>query len=219
MEISVNGATLYYEAQGSGEPVILLHGNGESHQIFDKLSEKLKKNFKLYAIDSRNHGRSEKTDDFSYATMAKDIHDFIQKLALGAVHFIGFSDGAIITLMLAMKYPEMIKKMALLGINLKPEDFTADIYREIKETYQQTNDPFCKMMLEQPDIELEDVKNVDIQTLIIAAEHDIFKPETFKNLANAMPDATLKIIPEQDHGSYIVNEDMLYPDLNVFFEM
>ncbi|MFV0329106.1 MAG: alpha/beta fold hydrolase [Dysgonomonas sp.] len=100
MKIEVNNIILNYIKEGAGKPVILLHGNGEDHHIFDKLIVKLKQNFTIYAIDSRNHGESQMTDDYSYETMAEDIYQFIQKLSLKDVSVIGFSDGAIISILL-----------------------------------------------------------------------------------------------------------------------
>ena len=61
MYINVNGVNLYYEVYGSGMPIILVHGNSETHQIFDVLIDKLKEDYKVYAVDSRCHGKSEKT--------------------------------------------------------------------------------------------------------------------------------------------------------------
>ena len=83
MEILVNNVKLYYEECGSGKPIILLHGNQESHEIFDKLIDKLKDNYKVYAIDSRCHGKSENPIDISYDLMCDDIIDFIKKLHIG----------------------------------------------------------------------------------------------------------------------------------------
>ena len=59
MKILVNNVNLYYEEYGNGQPIILLQGNQETHEIFDKLIDKLKDNYKVYAIDSRCHGKSE----------------------------------------------------------------------------------------------------------------------------------------------------------------
>ncbi len=78
MEINVNNITLNYLVKGNGNPLILLHGNGEDLQIFDKLVSKLEKQFTVYAIDSRNHGGSTRTEDFTYEAMAEDIHQFIE---------------------------------------------------------------------------------------------------------------------------------------------
>ena len=80
MKILVNNVNLYYEVYGNGQPIILLHGNQETHEIFDKLIDKLKDNYKVYAIDSRCHGKSENPIDISYDLMCDDIIDFIKKL-------------------------------------------------------------------------------------------------------------------------------------------
>ena len=80
MEIQVNNVRLYYEEYGSGQPIILLHGNQETHEIFDKLINKLKDNYKVYAIDSRCHGKSENPKEISYNLMCDDIIDFIKNL-------------------------------------------------------------------------------------------------------------------------------------------
>jgi pimeloyl-ACP methyl ester carboxylesterase len=218
MIVDAGGTALFYEKSGKGPPIVLLHGNGEDHHIFDKLSAKLEDDFTVYSVDSRNHGQSEKTDDYSYDTMAEDIYKFVGALRLGRVDLIGFSDGAIIGLILAMKHKETVRKMALLGVNLKPEDFTEESYRFIKDTYEKTKDPLFKLMLEEPHIELDEVKDVDISVLLIAAENDIYKPETFTDLANALPRAMLKIMENHDHDSYIVGQDMLYPDFVSFFK-
>lgn len=216
MKINVNNITLNYIQEGQGEPLILLHGNGEDLQIFDKLISKLKKQFTVYAIDSRNHGSSTRTEDFSYETMAEDIHQFIEKLELKHVSVIGFSDGAIISLLLTLKYPQIFKKMVLLGVNLKPSDFKLDIYNSIVEEYEKTQDPLFKMMLEQPNIELDDLKEINTPTLVIGAEDDLYNEDSFQNIADTMPDAELKIMKGHDHGSYVINSDILYPSLNEF---
>jgi pimeloyl-ACP methyl ester carboxylesterase len=216
MKITVNNIELAYEKFGDGEPLILLHGNGEDHHIFDVISKKLKDDFTIYAIDSRNHGESTKTEDYSYETMAKDIYSFIHTLNLGKVNIVGFSDGGIISLILAMNQGECINKMALLGVNLKPDDFTEESYQFIKKTYEETKSPLFRLMLEQPDIELADVKNVTTPTLVIGAEHDVFKPEMFADLTEALPNAELIIMNGHEHTSYIVDQDILYPDLVKF---
>ncbi len=218
MKIDVNGTTLFFEKSGGGTPLILLHGNGQDHSIFDKLAAKLEAHFTIYALDSRRHGQSAKAEgDLSYGEMAEDVYAFIEALSLGRVNIVGFSDGAIITLLLAMKHSECVEKMVLLGVNLKPEDFTERSYQFIKETYEKTGDPLFKLMLEQPDIELADVAKVNIPTLLIAAEKEICKAETFPRLAAAMPDASLKIMAGHKHETYIVHQDILYPDLLAFF--
>lgn len=216
MEINTNNITLNYIKEGNGDPLILLHGNGEDLHIFDKLIDKLKIQFTVYAIDSRNHGGSSRSEDFTYKTMAEDIRRFIEKLQLKQVSIVGFSDGAIVALLLAIEHHQIFDKMVLLGVNLKPTDFKLEIYNSIVEEYERTKDPLFKMMLEQPNIELEELKGVDTPSLIIAAEDDLYHENTFQDITNTIPNAVLKIIKGHDHGSYVVNNDILYPYLREF---
>lgn len=218
MKISVNNIELNYIKTGQGQPLVLLHGNGEDYHIFDKLAEKLSRKFTIYAVDSRNHGGSSKTNDLSYEAMAEDIYQFINKLRLAEVGVIGFSDGAIISLLIAMRADNPIKKMALLGINLKPTDFKKGNYNYLVAEYEKTKDPLFKMMLEQPDIELAALKNVNLQTLVMAGQDDLFYRKTFVAVAETIPRATLKIMKGHDHSSYIIDQDILYPDFLEFFQ-
>ncbi len=213
MLIRANGIDLYYEKAGVGPPLLLLHGNGEDHTIFSTITKKLRNHFTVYAIDSRNHGASQKTDDFNYEIMAEDIISFIQELHLKKVDILGFSDGAIVALLAAMKHKDLINKLLLLGLNLKPGDFITECLDYTKHMYENTQDPLYYMMLTQPQIELESLKTVNVPVLLVAGEHDIFKPETFVNISRALPNAELMIMKNHDHESYISNSDLLFDDV------
>ena len=113
MFISVNGTNLYYEVHGNGTPIILVHGNSESHKIYDVLTEELKSNHQVYAVDSRNHGESDKTNTISYDLMAEDFIQFIEKLNIENPILYGFSDGGIIGLLIAIKRPRLLSKLII----------------------------------------------------------------------------------------------------------
>lgn len=217
MEAHVNGARLHYAKSGDGPPLLLLHGNGQDHHIFDKIVPRLATTFTVYALDSRNHGQSEMTAAYSYDTMAEDVHAFIVGLGLGRANVVGFSDGAIVALKLAMAHGGMVAAMALLGVNLKPEDFTEKSLNYIRTNLEKTDDPLYRLMLEQPRIGLDDTRQITVPTLLVAAEREIYRPEVYTELAAAMPNAQLKIMTGHNHESYIVNQDILYPDLKEFF--
>lgn len=217
MHIHVNEVYLFYDVYGDGPPLILLHGNGEDHHIFDAIGARLASHYRLYALDSRNHGRSERTDRYDYGVMADDLLAFIQALELAPVRILGFSDGAIVSLLLALRRSEVVSKMALLGVNLSPRDFTAETYAEIEQAYKKTCDPLCKLMLEQPDIPLDALKSVQISTLIVGAEHDIYRSGLFHDITTAMPAAQVLILQGHSHDSYIIGQDLLYPQLHRFF--
>lgn len=213
MQIQVNNITLHYQLEGTGEPLLLLHGNGEDHTIFEPLTKKLAEKFSVYAIDSRNHGQSSKTDDFSYQSMAEDIVAFIEKLDLKNVSLVGFSDGAIIAALIEINKPKTFNKIALLGINLKPSDFKPENLAYLKEEYAKNNDPLFKMMLEEPNIELESLKNINCPTLLVKAEDELFNDSLYEGMMKTLPNAQLLTMKGHDHASYVVESDALYSDL------
>lgn len=217
MLLEINNIALHYTKEGAGKPLILLHGNGEDHTIFAPLTKQLSKHFTVYAIDSRNHGKSSKTDDYSYETMAEDITQFVQKLELRDVSVVGFSDGAIIAALIEIANPKTFNKMAFLGINLKPSDFKPENIEYLKEEYEKNNDPLFKMMLEEPNIELSALKAIACPTLVVKAEDELFVDELYENIVATLPNAQLLEMKGHDHASYIVESDALYVDLVKFF--
>jgi pimeloyl-ACP methyl ester carboxylesterase len=217
MMIDLPGVSLFYQQSGIGSPLLLLHGNGEDHTIFEPLSKKLEGHFSVYAIDSRNHGRSQTTAEYKYDVMAQDVYNFIVKLGIGRVGIIGFSDGAILALILALNHPEVIDRMALLGPNLEPDDIKPEFIAWIKEKLAETGNRLWSMILQEPHLDLEALAKVDIPTLVMGGENDIFKPETFSTLAKTLKNAALKIVPGHDHESYIAGSDLVFPDLMEFF--
>ena len=218
MQLEINDIQLNCEKIGEGHPVILIHGSGEDHHIFDKLTERLKNNFTVYAFDSRNHGLSTKTDDYTYESMAEDYSQAIKLLGLEKPYLVGFSDGAIIGVIIETLYPNTFGKMALLGINLQPSDFKDEILQYLEAEYAETKDPLLGMMLTQPSISLSQLEQIGTASLLVFAEDDLFKSEMIDSILESMPDSTSKIVEGHDHGSYIINEDILYPDLMQFFD-
>lgn len=83
MNVQVNGVILYYEKQGSGPPLVLLHGNGEDGRIFDRTAEVLAPHYTVYTIDSRCHGKSSRDVPLSYDLMAADVLAFSKAFKLG----------------------------------------------------------------------------------------------------------------------------------------
>ena len=112
---------LFYEKQGTGKPLILLHGNEEDHRIFDEAIELLKKHYTVYAVDSRGHGQSDKVLEYHYLDMAKDIQEMIEQLELKDVSLMGSSDGAIIGLLIGSLYPKLVDHLILAGVNVDAE--------------------------------------------------------------------------------------------------
>ena len=146
MKVKVNNVELYYEKYGKGKPVILLHGNQETHEIFDKLIEKLKSNYEVYAIDSRCHGKSENPKEISYNLMCDDIIQFIKELNIEKPILYGFSDGGIIGLLVAINDPTLLSKLIISGANINPDVFTATDLLLTKLFYFLTRSKYIKMI-------------------------------------------------------------------------
>ena len=213
MEININDTVLFYEKSGTGDPLILLHGNGEDHHIFDKLAFRLKNHFTVYALDSRNHGLSRKTDKYSYAVMADDLLEFIKALRLSGSAVLGFSDGAITALSAAAADKNSVGKMLLLGVNLKPEDFSKKDLKAMRDEYKKTGDPLLNLMLKEPNIDIEDLRSISIPVLIAGAENDVFDKSLFYAAAEAIPGAKVLIMKGHTHDSYVSGSDVLYPEI------
>ena len=210
MEIKVNNVKLYYEEYGSGQPIILLHGNQETHEIFDKLIDKLKENYKVYAIDSRCHGKSENPKEISYNLMCDDVIQFIKKLNIENPILYGFSDGGIIGILVAIKEPNLLSNLIVSGANITSDVFTTFDFILTKLFYFFTRSKYIKMMLDEPNIPLENLHKIIIPVHVLAGEKDVIKLEHTKLIADNIKYSTMEIIPKEKHGSYIIHSDKIY---------
>lgn len=217
MKITVNGIELFYEAAGQGRALILVHGNGEDHHIFDQLVDILKVRFTCYSIDSRGHGKSSKVNTFSYQTMAEDIMAFIIKLKLTDVVYYGFSDGGIIGLLIASQ-SNLISDLVISGANIEPRGLKNNVYYLMKAAYIIKKDPKIKLMLEQPFINHHTLHKIKARTLVLAGSKDMIKESHTIEIAHNISGSKLLILPKEDHGSYVVNSTKLAPIILSFVE-
>ena len=216
MYIRVNGIDLFYEKKGQERPIILLHGNGESHKIFDTLTRQLIPKFSVYAIDSRGHGKSGKTKRLDYGDMARDIAAFINELEIEKPMLYGFSDGGIIGLLLAIRYPALLSKLIISGANTRPDGINSMWTFLIKASYFFTRSGKDKLMLTQPNITDAELNSIAIPTLILAGSKDMIKAEHTKNIAQNIPGSALKILDGETHASYVINSEKLYGIIEPF---
>lgn len=209
MQITVNNLTLFYTCIGSGEPLIMLHGNGEDHTIFDEAVELLSKYFTVYAIDTRDHGQSDKVEELHYNDMAEDIRAYIEELHLEKPILYGFSDGGIIGLILASKYPDLLSKVIGSGVNVNPDGLVKGWHTIFKIIYFFNRSPQFKLMLTEPDITAEELKQIQIPVYLTGGSKDMIQQKHMQFIADSIPGAKLTIFDGEKHGSYIIHSQKI----------
>jgi len=220
---SVNDIKMYYAIfnKNGKEPVILLHGGFVSSDEWGFEVPLLSKTHKVIVIDSRGHGRSTMSDQpFSYNLMASDVLQLMDYLKIKKASIVGWSDGGIIGLILAIKYPERVNKLFTFGTNYnlsgyktEPVDSTlaAHFMARVQANYRKlspTPDNFAglrkalgKMYSTEPDLNPAEIKTIKVPTVIACGEYEQFiKLEHFQDLAHLIPGAQLVILPNVSHG-------------------
>ncbi len=216
-----NGALLYYETYGSGSPLLLIHGNGESIAEFKGQIGDFARQHRVIAMDSRGHGRSELgTTPLTYEGMTEDVNALLEQLRLDHVKVLGQSDGGIIGLLLAIRHPDKVGMLAVMGANLEPDaaypwalDGIVRIRSRIAEQLEKGADPkplqFQLQLLDlvgnQPHIPLADLRNIQAPTLVMAADRDVIRTEHTLSIFQAIPRSQLAIFPGATH--VIVSQD------------
>ena len=205
-----NGIEINYEVYGAGEPFVLLHGNGEDHTIFYELIEDLKNDYTVYAIDSRSHGKSGE-GELSYSLMAEDVKCLIESLNLEKPIVYGFSDGGIIGLVLASKYPDLISTLISSGANVTPSGLKWYIRAFFKVQNFFKPSPFLSLMINEPNITREQLESITANVLVLCGSNDMVPYKHSLYIANTIPNATFKVLKGENHGSYVINSPKLYP--------
>jgi pimeloyl-ACP methyl ester carboxylesterase len=207
----INGIKLYYETYGTGKPLILLHGNGGSIKSQGGRIEYFKKNFQVIAIDSRAHGKSIDATNklLTYEQMANDVKVLLDSLKIDNAYIWGQSDGGILGLLVAIKYPTKVSKLATFGANIFPgkKAVFSEIDKMVKDTLKTTKDirtrNLYSLLAYQPNIKEKDLKNIKCPVLIMSGDRDAIRLEHSIKIFNNIENSNLFIMPGATHfGSY-----------------
>lgn len=204
MTIEVNGVKLFYEVVGTGDPLILVHGNGEDHGIFTEAAAVLKDYFTCYLVDSRSHGKSSAVKPLHYRDMAADYIEFIKALNLKRVTYFGFSDGGILGLMIGAAC-DLVDTIIVSGANTRPDAMVPSFARFLKLVYFFTHSDKFRLMLQEPDISGEELRRIQAKTFVLAGSKDLVKREDTDFIAANIPGAQEHILEGESHASHIVH--------------
>lgn len=223
--ILINGFKMYYEVYGEGEPLLLIHGNGGSIKGHSKRIEYFKKKYKVIAADSRSHGKSEDLgDSLTYKNMTSDYNALLNYLDIDSCLIWGQSDGGIIGLLLAIDYPDKVKRIAAFGANIRPD--TSAVYSSIvnwvEATLEKTKDEHERRLFTllkyQPNISYDDLAQIKAPVLIMSGDRDAIKLEHTIDIFNHIENANLFIMPGATHFGAYEKTDLFNTVLSSFFE-
>jgi pimeloyl-ACP methyl ester carboxylesterase len=229
---NINGIRLYYEIYGTGEPLLMIHGNGGSINDFINQVPYFSKKYMVILADSRSQGKSVDTgDSLSFEMMADDFSALLDELHIDSCHVLGWSDGGINGLMLAIHHPEKVKKLAITGANLWPDSTAicaADYLRglnyydtlgKMPQTPENINNrKLVKLDMFQPHLSRQQLKEIACPVLVIGGDHDIIPPEHTLLIARWIPGAYLWILPNSSHSTLIDYRDQFNRTVDEFFK-
>lgn len=228
----IRGFKMYAETYGKGQPLLVIHGNGGSIGNFTNQIPYFSKKYKVILADSRAQGKSvDAGDSLSYEMMADDYAALLDAMKVDSALVIGWSDGGINGLLLAIRHPEKVKKLAVTGANLWPdttavfsdvEDIVLPAYTELKNKQQRTareKDAWklTRLLVEEPQIRPEALHQIQAPTLVIGGDHDVIKPEHTLLIAQNIPNAYLWILPNSGHSTPLVYTDEFNRKIDDFF--
>jgi pimeloyl-ACP methyl ester carboxylesterase len=217
--VSINDASIYYETYGAGPPVLVLHGGfgtieGMSYQIM-----KLAESHLVVAVDTRGHGRSTASSEpMSYALIADDMLKLLDRLQICQVDVVGWSDGGIVALDLAIRHPERVGRLVAISANFDTDGLVGNP-APASEVLEIPSAPLRYKLLApdptqwpvlyrnvvtmwrtQPHYTLEELSHIKAPALVMAGQFDVVKPEHTDQLAKSIPGGQEIIVQGSTHA-------------------
>ncbi len=230
---NIRGFKMYAEVYGKGQPLLFIHGNGGAINNFIKQIPYFATKYKVIVADSRAQGKSvDPRDSLSYEMMADDYAALLDAMKVDSAYVVGWSDGGINCLLLAIRHPEKVKKLAITGTNLRPDTSAVleEIWQMVRPAYTELSNKAVKteeekagyklmnLLMTQPNIPLSDVNKVNVPTLVIGGDHDVIKEEHTMEIYKNIPQAYLWILPNSGHSTPVVYADEFNKKVDMFFK-
>jgi pimeloyl-ACP methyl ester carboxylesterase len=234
----VNGASIWYAMFGNGPPVVLLHGGLANSNYWGHQVPVLAQKHQVIVIDSRGHGRSTRDGKpYGYELMASDVLGVLDKLAIPKAAIVGWSDGAIIGLSLAMNHPDRVARLFAFAANSDPsgvkdvdkspvfQQFIARAEKEYEalsatpKDYKEFVEEISDMWAKQPKWTKADLAKITVPTWIVDGDRDeAVERSNTEFMAGAIPSAGLLLQPEVSHFSMLQDPAQFTSDVLHFLE-
>jgi pimeloyl-ACP methyl ester carboxylesterase len=238
-DAEVNGIRLHYSTLGHGSPVVLLHGGLGNADYWGLQAKALAARHTVISVDSRGHGRSTRdARPYGYDLMADDVIALLDQLQIPRADFVGWSDGAILGLDLAMRYPQRVGKVFAYAANTQTSGvkegvennptFAAYIERAGQEYARLSPTPkeypafveqIGHMWASQPNWSDADLARIKAPVLIVDGDHDeAIKREHTQYMAATIPGAGLLILPNVSHFAFLQDPGLFNAALEHFLD-
>jgi pimeloyl-ACP methyl ester carboxylesterase len=224
----VNGIRLWHAVFGQGQPVVFLHGGLANADYWGLQVPAVARHHQVIVMDSRGHGRSTRdTRPYGYDLMADDVVGLLDVLGIGQATIVGWSDGAIIGLDLAIRHPDRVSKVFAFAANTDPSGVIAGVeknptfarfieragqeYQALSATprdYTGSVNAISRMWATQPNWTAKQLAAIKVPVLVADGDHDeaIKRPHTEK-IAATIPGAGLLVLPDTSHFSFLQDPD------------
>lgn len=210
--ITPDGASVYYEMTGNGTPLVLLHGNGQKHQVFSQQAEYFKNHCRIILIDTRGRGPSSLGPYvLTPELLAQDALMVLDHLKIPKALFLGFGDGGNTVLELALHSPQKVLGFIITSLNL-PSENLKPLIRTLNQAEEKIYGLLEKFHLpvkrrktsadtSEPSWEIspEDLKTIHVPALVIAGDSDLMRKKYTQSVADSIPDAQLTVINHAGH--------------------
>jgi pimeloyl-ACP methyl ester carboxylesterase len=227
----------WYDEAGSGDPLVLLHpgGAGVDARAFGPNLGPLAAHFRAYTPERRAHGRTpDVAGPITYEAMAQDTIAFLEAVVGGRAHLVGYSDGAVVALYVALRRPDLVDRLVLvagvfhfngwlagvLEAATEPPPFLERLYGELSpdgpEHYPLVVEKMAAMHTTGPTLTTDDLGGVRSRTLVMVSDDDEMPLEHAAAMYRAIPDAELMVVPGTSHG-LLVEKPELCNDVIVQF--
>ncbi|MEO6550387.1 MAG: alpha/beta hydrolase [Ferruginibacter sp.] len=229
----VNGVKLYYEIYGEGDPLVLIHGNGGSISSGHEQIAFFSKHYKVIALDSRGQGKSkDESDSLTYDAIAADVNGLLTTLKIDSAYIIGQSDGAIVGLITAFRFPSKVKMLAAMAPNIRPD--SAVLYPKVEEQGEKdfaryedslkagfkevtSKLKLLRLMKYHPHITPEELASIKVPVMIMCGDRDVIRLSHIIEIFRSIPKSNLCVLPGSTHGALRKNPEVFNETIYRFF--
>jgi pimeloyl-ACP methyl ester carboxylesterase len=222
--VDVDGVRTYYEVTGNGDPVILLHGGMCTADTFDAQRGALGAHYCVYVPERFGHGRTPDINGpITYENMAQHTIAFMEALGIGSAHLAGWSDGALVALLVALRRPKLVRKIVLIDqfvslASARPgylpfmtglsadnaPPFLVEMYGALSpdgpDHFRVVFEKLHTIWTGETGIALTDLDHVTVPTLVLVGDDGCMRVEQAAALQGAFRDAQLAVVPGTSHG-------------------